>query len=162
LFRYLQQLNPKHSPKPNHSAQNCFLRGNAPRNQAAKHLANTALALSLDNARPRREHALLHQPEDAMTKAYWIAHVTVTEPAAYDLYRAANAAPLARFGAKFLVRAGAQTVVEGTIRARTVVIEFPNLQAATDCYNSPDYQAALALRKPASEGDICIIEGWAG
>lgn len=95
-----------------------------------------------------------------MPKAYWIAHITVTDPTAYDLYRAANAAPLARFGAKFLIRAGAQTVVEGTMRARTVVIEFPNLQAATDCYHSADYQAALALRKPASVGDICIIEGY--
>lgn len=97
-----------------------------------------------------------------MTKAYWIAHVTVTDPAAYDLYRAANAAPFARFGAKFLVRAGTQNVVEGTLRARTVVIEFADLQTATECYNSPDYQSAKALRMAASLGDICIIEGWNG
>ena len=95
-----------------------------------------------------------------MTKAYWIAHVTVTDPAAYDTYRAANAAPFARFGAKFLVRAGTQTVVEGQMRPRTVVLEFPSLQAATDCYNAPDYRAAMALRIGASEADICIIEGY--
>ncbi len=95
-----------------------------------------------------------------MPKAYWIAHVSVTDPDAYDRYRAANAAPFARFGAKFLVRGGAQTVVEGEMRPRTVVIEFPTLQAATECYNSPDYRAALALRKGASEADICIIEGY--
>jgi uncharacterized protein (DUF1330 family) len=100
------------------------------------------------------------QREAMMPKAYWIAHITVTDPAAYDLYRAANAAPLARFGAKFIVRGGAQTVVEGTMRARTVVIEFPDLKAAMDCYSSADYQAAMALRTGASEGDICIIEGW--
>lgn len=97
-----------------------------------------------------------------MPKAYWIAHILVTDPAAYDLYRAANAAPFARFGAKFLVRAGAQTVVEGSMHPRTVMIEFASLQAATDCYNSPDYQAAMALRKGSSEGDICIIEGYDG
>ena len=95
-----------------------------------------------------------------MPKAYWIAHVTVTDPAAYDRYRAANAAPFARFGAKFLVRGGAQTIVEGQMRARSVVIEFPSLQAATDCYNSLDYRAATALRRAGSEGDICIIEGY--
>ena len=95
-----------------------------------------------------------------MPKAYCIAHITVTDPAAYDLYRAANAAPLARFGAKFIVRAGAQIVVEGTVRPRTVVIEFPDLQAATDCYHSPDDQAAIALREAASQGDICIVEGY--
>lgn len=95
-----------------------------------------------------------------MPKAYWIAHVTVTDPETYDKYRAANAAPFARFGAKFLVRAGAQTVVEGQMRARTVVIEFPTLQAATNCYNSPDYRAAIALRIGAGDADVCIIEGY--
>ena len=95
-----------------------------------------------------------------MPKAYWIAHITVTDPAAYDLYRSANGAPFARFGAKILVCAAPQTVVEGSMRARTVVIEFASLQTATDCYNSPDYQAAIALRQAASEGDVCIIEGW--
>ena len=95
-----------------------------------------------------------------MQKAYWIAHITVTDPAAYDQYRAAIAAPFAQFGARFLVRAGGQTVVEGSMRPRTVVIEFPTLQAATDCYNSPDYCAAKTLREIASQGDICIIEGW--
>ena len=97
-----------------------------------------------------------------MPKAYWIAHVSVKDTDAYEKYRAAGAAPLARFGAKFIIRAGAQTVVEGTLRARTVVIEFPTLQAATDCYNSPEYRAATALRKDASDADVCIIEGYAG
>lgn len=97
-----------------------------------------------------------------MPKAYWIAHVSVADPDAYEKYRAANAAPFAAFGARFLVRAGAQTVVEGTLRPRTVVIEFPSLQAATDCYNSPGYAAAKALRKDASDADICIIDGYEG
>lgn len=95
-----------------------------------------------------------------MPKAYWIAHISVTDPAAYDLYRAAIAAPFARFGARFLVRAGVQTVVEGQMRARTVVIEFPDMQAATACYNAADYRAAMALRTSASEADICIVEGY--
>lgn len=97
-----------------------------------------------------------------MPKAYWVAHITVADFEAYDLYRAAVGAPLARFGGRFLVRAGAQTVVEGSIRARTVVIEFPSLQAATDCYYSPEYQAAITLRQSASEGDFSIIEGYDG
>lgn len=92
--------------------------------------------------------------------AYWIAHVTVDDPAAYDAYRAANAAPFAKYGARFVVRGGVQEVVEGSLRPRTVVIEFPNLQAAKDCYHSPEYQAAKALRDPISTGDLCIIEGY--
>jgi uncharacterized protein (DUF1330 family) len=97
-----------------------------------------------------------------MPKAYWIAHATVTNPHAYEAYRRANAEPLSHFGGRFVVRGGAQTVVEGDMRPRSVVIEFPSLQAATDCYHSPEYQAAKALRDPVSQLDICIVDGWDG
>ena len=97
-----------------------------------------------------------------MPPAYWIVHVTVTDPAAYDLYRAANAGPLAKYGAEFLVRGGTQMVREGEMRPRTVVLRFPSLQAATDCYNSPEYQAAIGLRAHASLGDLSIVEGYDG
>lgn len=92
--------------------------------------------------------------------AYWIGHVTVTDPTAYEAYRRANAAAFAKYGARFLVRGGAQDVVEGTMRPRTVVIEFPDLTAAQDCYYSPEYQAAKALRDGVSLADLCIVEGY--
>ncbi len=95
-----------------------------------------------------------------MPKAYWIAHVTVTDMDAYQAYRALVPAILVAHGGKFIVRGGAQTIVEGQARPRAVVIEFPSLQAANDCYNSSAYQAAKALRITASTGDVCIVEGW--
>ncbi|MDM7255464.1 MAG: DUF1330 domain-containing protein [Paracoccus sp. (in: a-proteobacteria)] len=97
-----------------------------------------------------------------MPKAYWIGHVTVDDPDAYQAYRAANAAAFARFGGRFLVRGGPQEVVEGTLRPRAVVIEFPDLARARACYHSPEYQAALKLRQPVSLADLCIVEGWDG
>jgi uncharacterized protein (DUF1330 family) len=51
-------------------------------------------------------------------------------------------------------------VVEGTIRPRTVVIEFPDLKAAQDCYHSPEYQAAKSKRDGVSLADLCIVEGY--
>jgi len=95
-------------------------------------------------------------------KGYWIGHVSVDDPEAYQAYREANAVAFAKYGAKFLVRAGAMEVVEGDLRPRTIVIEFPSLKAARDCYLSPEYQHALMLRTPVSEADLCIVEGWAG
>ncbi len=97
-----------------------------------------------------------------MAKGYWVAHGTVTDPAAYEAYRQANAVAFKKYGGRFVVRGGPQTVVEGEIRPRTVVIEFPSVQAATDCYNSPEYQAAKALRLSVSMLDACIVEGWDG
>ncbi len=34
--------------------------------------------------------------------------------------------------------------------------------AALDCYNSPEYQRATALRKPHAAADIIVIEGYDG
>ena len=95
-----------------------------------------------------------------MTKGYWIAHVTVDDPAAYEAYRQANAAAFEKYGARFLVRGGPQQVVEGQSRPRSVVLEFASLQAAVDCYHSEEYQAALALRQPVSQADVMIVEGY--
>ncbi|MEM1234475.1 MAG: DUF1330 domain-containing protein [Pseudomonadota bacterium] len=95
-----------------------------------------------------------------MPKGYWIAHVTVENAEIYDRYRAANAAPFAEFGATFLVRAGTQTVEEGEARARTVILEFPTIEAARACYASEAYQAAKAIRDPVATSDLVIVEGY--
>jgi uncharacterized protein (DUF1330 family) len=97
-----------------------------------------------------------------MAKGYWIVHVDVADADAYKTYVAANAEAFAKYGAKFLVRAGTHTVVEGASRKRQVVIEFPDYEAALACYRSPEYQAAKRLREPASEADVVIAEGYDG
>lgn len=97
-----------------------------------------------------------------MPKAYWVAHVDIQDPDIYAKYREANAAPFAKYGARFLIRGAPQQQIEGQTRSRTVVIEFPDLQAATDCFNSPEYQAAKAIRDPISTADTVIIEGYEG
>jgi len=94
-----------------------------------------------------------------MPRAYWIAHVDVHDPQAYEAYRAANAEAFARYGARFIVRGGAQEQREGTTRARTVVVEFDSIELARACYDSPEYRRALALRQPASTADLVIVEG---
>jgi uncharacterized protein (DUF1330 family) len=95
-----------------------------------------------------------------MPKAYWVGHVSVEDPQAYEAYRQANAAAFAKYGARFLVRGGPQDIVEGGLRPRCVVIEFADLETAQACYHSPEYQAALALRLPCSVADIVIVEGY--
>lgn len=94
-----------------------------------------------------------------MPKGYWIAHVTVTDPEQYAHYAAATAEPFAKYGANVLARGGTYSALEGADRPRNVVIEFPSMQAALDCYNSPEYQAARAKRIDAGIADITIVEG---
>ena len=97
-----------------------------------------------------------------MPKGYWIARVDVADMDKYKLYIAANAKPLAEFGARFLVRSGRFEAAEGTSRSRNVIIEFPSYEAALDCYRSPAYQEAIKLRLPVATGELLIIEGYDG
>ena len=97
-----------------------------------------------------------------MPKAYWIVRVDVADLERYKQYVAANARPLADYGAKFIVRGGQFQAKEGTSRSRQVVIEFPSYQAALDCYNSAAYQEAMSLRLPVAECDFVIVEGYDG
>jgi uncharacterized protein (DUF1330 family) len=97
-----------------------------------------------------------------MPKGYWIVHVDIADAERYKAYVAANAAPLRKYGGRFLVRAGTSSTVEGTARKRHVVIEFPDYQAALDCYHSPEYQAAVRLREPVASADFVIVEGYEG
>ena len=97
-----------------------------------------------------------------MPKGYWIVRVDITDMERYKAYVAANAEPLRKYGARFLVRAGRFENPEGTSRTRNAVIEFPSYQAAVDCWKSPEYQQAMKLRQPVSTADLIIIEGYDG
>ncbi len=97
-----------------------------------------------------------------MAKGYWIAHVEVRDPERYKDYVATAKPAFERFGARFLARGGAYVVMEGNGRARNVVIEFPSVQAAKDCYASAEYQAAKKIRQEVADADMLIVEGYAG
>lgn len=97
-----------------------------------------------------------------MAKGYWIARIDVTDPDGYQEYVKANAAAFQKFGGRFIIRGGRFEAPEGTPRARNVVLEFADYATAIACYQSPEYQAAKALREGRSVGDVIIIEGYEG
>lgn len=94
-----------------------------------------------------------------MPKGYWIAHVDVRDAERYKDYVSTAAPAFAKYGARFLARGGAFEAMEGRGRGRNVVIEFPSLQAAKDCYNSPEYQAAKAIRQTVADAEMILVEG---
>ncbi len=81
-----------------------------------------------------------------MPKGYWIARVDVRDSERYKDYVTTAKPAFERFGANFLARGGALTELEGKARARNVIIEFPSVQHAIDCYNSPN------TRRPPKSG----------
>ena len=97
-----------------------------------------------------------------MAKGYWIGRVDVNNEEGYKPYAAANAAIFKKFGGRYVIRGGKFETAEGSSRKRNVVIEFPDYQAALDCYRSPEYQANIKVRQPHSVADIIVIEGYDG
>jgi uncharacterized protein (DUF1330 family) len=97
-----------------------------------------------------------------MAKGYWIVRVDIADPEKYKAYTTANAKPFARYGARFLARAGRFECVEGAARARNAIIEFPSYEAALECWHSAEYQEVMKLRTDISTIDPIVIEGYDG
>ena len=90
--------------------------------------------------------------------ALWIAHVTVTDEEAYGKYAKLAGPAIAAHGGSFIARGGKYVQLEGKDRPRNVVASFPSVDAAVDCYNSPEYQEALSHAKGASERELLVVE----
>lgn len=96
-----------------------------------------------------------------MPNGYWIVRVSVTNAENYPDYLAAARPAFEKFGARFLVRGGRYDCKEGQARDRNVVVEFEDFDTAVRCYQSPEYQAARAIRVANADADFIIIEGAA-
>lgn len=92
--------------------------------------------------------------------AYLIAEIEVTDPSAYEPYKALTPAAIARYGGRFIVRGGKVETREGDWKPqRLVVVEFPSMDAARKFYDSPEYAPALAIRLRAARSRLVIAEG---
>lgn len=99
-----------------------------------------------------------------MKKGYVIAEVKVTNPPDYEAYRVLSTKTVAEHGGQFIVRGGTREQCEGADEMhngswRTVIIEFPSVEAAQQWYESPEYTQAKKIRLANSIGRLCIVEG---
>ena len=97
-----------------------------------------------------------------MTKGYWVIFVDVSDLAAFKAYQAESAPALRKYGAWFLDRGAETDVPERKARSRAVVIEFPSYEAALECFHSPEYAKAKALRTGTAVMDVAIVRGYDG
>ena len=91
---------------------------------------------------------------------YLIADVRVTDPGAYERYRAALSPTLVPYGGRFLVRGGGIEVLEGDCElARLVVLEFPSVERAKAWWSSAEYAPLKRLRQRAAQTRLVVVEG---
>ncbi|MFP5425260.1 MAG: DUF1330 domain-containing protein [Gammaproteobacteria bacterium] len=93
-------------------------------------------------------------------KAYWIAHVDVTDLEQYQQYTQRAPAAFKAYGGRFLARGGRSEALEGRpTPQRSVVIEFESYEQALACYRSAEYQQACCHRQGVATAEVIIVEG---
>lgn len=95
-----------------------------------------------------------------MAKGYWItAYRRVTDETALARYAERAGPVIAALGGRFLARGPVLRAYESGLELRLVIIEFASVERAVAAYESPEYQALLALLDGAVERDVRIIPG---
>lgn len=94
---------------------------------------------------------------------YVVYQGEVTDPEKYEIYRHEAAASIAEAGGRYVVRGGDVNVLEGDAPAgRTVILEFPTLQAALDWYHGDRYTEVRKLREGAAIARMYAVDGYEG
>jgi uncharacterized protein (DUF1330 family) len=93
--------------------------------------------------------------------AYWVARARIDDAVEYKKYTDQVPGIIAKFGGRVLARGGKYRIMEGPeIFHRFIVIEFPDMDAAVRCFESPAYVAAAAHRRGgAGVVENVIVEG---
>jgi uncharacterized protein (DUF1330 family) len=95
-----------------------------------------------------------------MAKGYWVScYRSVADEAALANYVAEAGPVITAQGGRFLARGWADRAYEAGFAQRLVIVEFDSLDAAIAAYESPQYQAVLALLDGVAERDVRIIAG---
>jgi uncharacterized protein (DUF1330 family) len=93
--------------------------------------------------------------------AYVISEVDdVRDLAAFEVYRTIAAKTIAQYGGRYLIRAGAADLIEGSTPPKTIiVVEFPSMERLREWYASPEYAEALNVRQSAFDRRLIFVEG---
>ena len=93
-------------------------------------------------------------------KAYVIGEIDVTDAVTYEEFRKKITVLNAKYGGKFLVRAGKVEALDGDWKPeRLIVIEFPSKAKALAWFRSPQFAPLQDMRRKASRGKLVLVEG---
>jgi uncharacterized protein (DUF1330 family) len=92
--------------------------------------------------------------------AYVIAQLQIEDADMYRRYTREVAPTVAPFGGRLIVASNTAEVLEGLQPfPRTVIGEFPTIDAARAWYESPAYDAIRELRTASTRGCVFIVDG---
>ena len=92
--------------------------------------------------------------------AYVIYQGEVLDPVRYDEYKTKAAQTIIAAGGRYVVRGGDVEALEGEPPAgRTVVLEFPTMDAAVAWYRSAEYTETRKIREGAARARMYVVNG---
>jgi uncharacterized protein (DUF1330 family) len=92
--------------------------------------------------------------------AYWIAiYHDMKNPENIKKYAEKASPAIKKYNGVILARGGKIETIEGNPSPRTVLIKFPSMDAAVECYNSPEYQEAMKIGNGEFNRHIQIVDG---
>lgn len=95
-----------------------------------------------------------------MAKGYWVScYRSIFDAERLAAYAALAKPAIESAGGQFLVRAPAVYAAGSGLLERTVIVEWPSVEAAQAAYASSAYQAALVELGDGVDRDFRIIEG---
>ena len=93
-------------------------------------------------------------------KGYWVCiYEKIDSDKKLKEYAIKAMPALEKYSGKILARGGKSRTNEGIKSPRTVVIEFPNYEAAIKCYDSEEYQKAHDILNGFAIRHHQIVEG---
>ena len=109
--------------------------------------------------------------ENQFTGVFIISDITVSNDEAYERYRKAVRPVIENCGGTYVVRAGAKYVTDnptsGLLEAyggwnpdRIIVLHFNTAEQADECFSSPEYDAAYALREDGASGKSLVVNAF--
>ena len=93
--------------------------------------------------------------------SYLLVDTKISDPIAYENYKAA-AKPIAEhFGGSYLTRGGKMDIVENELwdPTRIVLVRFPSTDAIYRFLNSPEYAPVKEIRLANAKATMVILEG---
>lgn len=90
--------------------------------------------------------------------AFVVVHATPKNAEKMQEYGAAAGPMLAQFGGELLGRGSNEALFGSCTHALSVLIKFPDADAARRWYNSDAYQALLPVRGEAMDCDFILVE----
>ncbi len=93
--------------------------------------------------------------------AYVIVDTKISDPDAYEKYKALARPVAEKYGAIYRARGGDMEVVENELwtPTRIVMLEFPDMQTAHDFVSCEEYAPIKAIRNANAECTTIIIDG---